>query len=60
VSNWRTTRAERGTDRDFALPRRAPREKQVRNVGAGDQQDEGDGARQHEQRGANFARELVA
>ena len=42
--------ADRHADRDFALPRGRPREHQVRDVGAGDQQHAADRAEQHEQR----------
>ena len=48
--------AEREADRHFLLPRRAARQQQVRDVGAGDQQHEPDHAHQHQ----NRRRELLA
>ena len=41
-------RAERETDGQLALPRRRPREEQVREVGAGDEEHQPDGAQQDE------------
>ena len=52
--------AERGAHGQLALPRRSAREQQVRDVGAGDQQDECDGAEQHEQRRPDVAGQLLA
>jgi hypothetical protein len=42
-------RAERGTDGQLALPGDAPGQEQVGDVGAGDEQDEADGHREHEE-----------
>ena len=42
--------ADRGADRDLAPPPGRAHEQQVRDVGAGDQQHEADGADEHEQR----------
>ena len=39
--------AERGADRDLLLPRRGPRQQQVREVGADDQHDHADRAGEH-------------
>ena len=44
---------------DFALPRFGTREQKVGDVGAGDQQHEGDGAEQDQQRLVNIAEEFV-
>jgi len=43
---------ERHTDRQFAAPGGGPRKHQVREVGAGDEQDQEDRAAQHIERGA--------
>ncbi len=47
--------AKRRPHRQFATARRAAREQQAGDVGAGDQQHQRDGAEQHEQRRACFA-----
>ena len=48
-------RAHRRADRDLAFSRGGPHEQQVRDVRAGDEQHEGDGANQHEQRRPDVA-----
>ena len=59
VSSWRrsraATRAERETDRHLAMPRRRAREQHVRDVRAGDEQHEPDGAEQHQECRADVA-----
>ena len=50
--------AERGADRDLLLPRRRPREQQVRQVRAHDQHHHADGAGEHPQRQADPAADL--
>ena len=51
--------AERETNRGLAPARRRPREQQVRHVGARDQQDEADGADEHQQRRLGVADDRV-
>jgi hypothetical protein len=55
-----TPSADGDADRDLPLPRRAPREHQIGDVGARDEQDQPDGAREHEEREAQVAHEVVA
>ena len=52
-------RAERGSDRHFLLARRRPREKQVGDVGARDQEDEGHRPEQHEHGASDVADDLL-
>jgi len=47
--------AQRAPHRDFLAPGHRPVEKQVRHVGAGDEEQKADGAEQDEQRRADFA-----
>jgi len=47
--NAAATGAEHDADRDFPVPRAGPGQQQVGHVHAGDQEQEGDGAQQHEQ-----------
>jgi hypothetical protein len=51
--------AEGRTDRELFLPRLGPRQNQVREVGAGDQQNEADRALQHPQRRADGADDIT-
>ena len=48
-----TARTERAPHREFAMPRRRARERQVREVHARDEQQESDGAHEYEQPRAN-------
>jgi hypothetical protein len=48
-------RAERGPHRELTVPRRGPNQEKVGHVGAGDQQDQENGAGQEKQRGADAA-----
>ena len=52
-------RAERGAEGELRAPRRAAREQQVGHVGAGDQQDQADGAEQQDQRRASVLDDVV-
>ena len=52
-------RAQRRADRELFLTSEGAREQQVGDVGAGDQQDEADGAEQHQQRTADVADDLL-
>ena len=47
-------RAERQAHGQLALPRRRAREKQIREIRAGDEQDQADGPEQHERRGPDI------
>ena len=64
VSSWRTSRAApapmRGADRHLAAPADRAGQQQVRDVGAGDQQHEADGADEDPQRTADVADDLLA
>ena len=51
--------AERGADGELASPRGRAAEHQVRQVGAGDEQDEADRAGQHRERALDAADHLV-
>ena len=55
----RQIRAERAADSDLALPRFGAREQQVGDVHARDQQQEGDRAEQHPERGPHLAHDFV-
>ena len=55
----RAAAAERGANRQLALACGAARKQQIRDVRAGDEQHEGDGAREHENRRANRERQVV-
>ena len=63
VSSWRTSAhasgAERAPDRHLALPHRRAREQQVRDVRAGDEQDEADRGEQRQQRRTHVADQVV-
>ena len=48
-------RAERGVDRQFLLPRLGAHQEQIRDVGAGDQQDQADRAEEHPEHASNVA-----
>lgn len=50
---------ERDADRDLTLPRGCPREQEIGNVHAGDEQHESHRDRQHEQRGFHRGHQLV-
>src|SRR5437763_16473959 len=50
-----TSRAERAPDRQLPASRRGAREQEIRRVGAGDQQHQGDGTRQYEEAPADVA-----
>ena len=52
--------ADRGAQRHLALARRGAGEQQARDVGAGDQQHEGDRAEQHHDRGPDRADHVIA
>ena len=52
-------RAQRETDRDLLLPVGGPRQQQVRDVGAGDEQHEGDRAQEQHQGRAQVADDRV-
>ena len=64
ASSWRMRRrasgAERGAHGELALPRRRPRQQQVGDVGARDQQHEGHGAGQDEERRTHVTGQLIA
>jgi len=53
------SRAERDAHRHLLLPRRRPRQQQVRDVAAADQQHQHDGGKQDEQRGADVQHQLA-
>ena len=53
-------RAERLSHRDLPLARDRAREQQVRDVRAGDQQHEADGAEEHEERRPDISRQRVS
>ncbi len=56
----RASGAERGADRELAVARGRPREQEVGDVGAGNEEHEGDGAGEDEQRGTDVAGQLLA
>ena len=56
----RAARADRGAHRQLALPRRAARQQQVRDVGARDEQHQSDRAEQHQQRPLHVADDHLA
>ena len=64
VSNWRTMRrvagAERGAHGNLAAACRAARQQQVTDVAAGNQQNDRDGAEQHQQSRTIVADEILA
>src|ERR1041385_3121625 len=51
--------AKRGSHRQFMTARGAAREKQIGDVRARDEKDEGDGARQDKEGGPNFSRQFL-
>src|SRR4029078_11736665 len=53
------TAAKRGSYGELALTRRRTNEQQIGNVGAGDQQDERDGAHERENRRADIAAHVL-
>ena len=53
------TRPERQADCNFALASSSPRQQQVRDIDAGDQEDAADSSEKHKQFGANAANEII-
>ena len=60
TDNASATGADRGSDRELALPARRSREQQVGHVAARDQQHQRDRAEQHQQRRSHVARRRLA
>ena len=62
VNNWRTMRSRAGTQgrahSNFALARNGARKQKIRDIGAGDQQNETDGREKNQQREAYVADHL--